>query len=123
MHRRKEFKAAPDSISKMLELENAKKINFLIGQIQVIEDLDNDRIKVITKNNEEYKSFEVDFLLPFFGLKMELGPIANWGLNLEKKTYLKVMTITDMVATTTNILCRIPQKVSPVFAGSYCDLT
>ena len=45
----------------------------------------NDKIKVITKNNEETVNFEVDYLLPFFGLKMELGPIANWGLNLNKK--------------------------------------
>ena len=84
MHRRKEFKASPDSVSKMLELEKDKKVNFLLGQIQDIEDLKNDKIKVITKNNEETENFEVDYLLPFFGLKMELGPIANWGLNLEE---------------------------------------
>ena len=84
MHRRKEFKASPDSVSKMLELEKNKKVNFLLGQIDSIEDLKNDKIKVITKNNEETESFEVDYLLPFFGLKMELGPIANWGLNLEE---------------------------------------
>ena len=84
MHRRKEFKASPDSVSKMLELEKNKKVNFLLGQIDSIEDLKDDRIKVITKNNEETKNFEVDYLLPFFGLKMELGPIANWGLNLEE---------------------------------------
>ena len=82
MHRRKEFKASPDSVSKMLELEKNKKVNFLLGQIDSIEDLKNNKIKVITKNNEETESFEVDYLLPFFGLKMELGPIANWGLNL-----------------------------------------
>lgn len=84
MHRRKEFKASPDSVSKMLELEKDKKINFLLGQIKGIEDLKNDKIKVITKNNEETENFEVDYLLPFFGLKMELGPIANWGLNLDE---------------------------------------
>lgn len=84
MHRRKEFKASPDSVSKMLELEKDKKVNFLLGQIHSIEDLKNDKIKVITKNNEETEIFEVDYLLPFFGLKMELGPIANWGLNLDE---------------------------------------
>ena len=84
MHRRKEFKASPDSVSKMLELEKNKKVNFLLGQIKGIEDLKNDKIKVITKNNEEIENFEVDYLLPFFGLKMELGPIANWGLNLDE---------------------------------------
>lgn len=84
MHRRKEFKASPDSVSKMLELEKDKKVNFLLGQIKGIEELKNDKIKVITKNNEETENFEVDYLLPFFGLKMELGPIANWGLNLDE---------------------------------------
>ena len=84
MHRRKEFKASPDSVSKMLELEKDNKVNFLLGQIQGIEDLKNDKIKVITKNNEKTENFEVDYLLPFFGLKMELGPIANWGLNLDE---------------------------------------
>ena len=84
MHRRKEFKASPDSVSKMLELEKDKKINFLMGQIQNIEGSDNARIKIATKDNEEVTNFEVDYLLPFFGLKMELGPIANWGLNLDQ---------------------------------------
>ena len=84
MHRRKEFKASPDSVSKMLELEKDKKINFLMGQIQNIEGLDNGKIKIATKDNEEVTNFEVDYLLSFFGLKMELGPIANWGLNLDE---------------------------------------
>ena len=84
MHRRKEFKASPDSVSKMLELEKDKKINFLMGQIQNIEGSDNGKIKIATKDNEEVTNFEVDYLLPFFGLKMELGPIANWGLNLDQ---------------------------------------
>ena len=84
MHRRKEFKASPDSVSKMLELEKDKKINFLMGQIQNIECSDNGKIKIVIKDNEEVTNFEVDYLLPFFGLKMELGPIANWGLNLDE---------------------------------------
>ena len=84
MHRRKEFKASPDSVSKMLDLEKNKKVNFLMGQIQNIEDLNNGKIQVETKDNDKITNFEVDYLLPFFGLKMELGPIANWGLNLDE---------------------------------------
>ena len=68
----------------MLELEKDKKINFLMGQIQNIEGSNNGKIKIATKDNEEVTNFEVDYLLPFFGLKMELGPIANWGLNLDQ---------------------------------------
>tara|TARA_Y100001970_G_scaffold292917_1_gene436591 strand:- start:1850 stop:2866 length:1017 start_codon:yes stop_codon:yes gene_type:complete len=84
MHRRKDFRAAPDSVSKMIELEKEKKVSFLLGQIHNIEKLNNNKINVEVKNNEELQSLEVDYLLPFFGLKMELGPIANWGLNLEE---------------------------------------
>ena len=84
IHRRKGFKAAPDSISKMLDLESDNKIKFSLGQIQSLEPSDGGKIKVTIKNDEEVKIYEVDFLLPFFGLKMELGPIANWGLNLEE---------------------------------------
>ena len=84
IHRRKEFKAAPDSVAKMLELEKEKKINFSLGQIKDIEDLQNGKIKVIVKHDDFIQDYTVDFLLPFFGLKMELGPIAQWGLNLEQ---------------------------------------
>ena len=84
IHRRKEFKAAPDSVSKMLDLEKEKKISFSLGQIKNIEDLQNGKIKVLVKNDDNLKDYTVDFLLPFFGLKMELGPIADWGLNLDE---------------------------------------
>ena len=84
MHRRKEFRASPDSVSKMLELEKNKKINFVFGQIKSLSG-DEKNLKEVqyTYEDKEY-SMEVDYLLPFFGLKMELGPIANWGLNLHK---------------------------------------
>ncbi len=84
MHRRKDFRAAPDSVSKMLELEKLKKVNFLLGQIHNVDDLNDGKINVSIKNSDEIKNFEVDYLLPFFGLKMELGPIAKWGLNLQE---------------------------------------
>ena len=58
MHRRKEFKASPDSVSKMLELEKDKKINFLMGQIQNIEGFNNGKIKIVIKDNEEVINFD-----------------------------------------------------------------
>ncbi len=84
IHRRKEFRAAPDSVSKMLDLENKKSINFILGQIKEIKKLPSGSIEVFYSNENENKSLEVDYLLPFFGLKMELGPIADWGLNLNE---------------------------------------
>jgi len=84
MHRRKNFRAAPDSVSKMLELEKGKKISFKLGQLTQLIGENGNLNQVKYKNNNIEEIIETDFLLPFFGLKMELGPIANWGINLDK---------------------------------------
>ena len=84
IHRRKEFRAAPDSVSKMQELETKGKIKFLKGQIKTISNTEDSKIILQYENDEEKSQIEVDYLLPFFGLKMELGPIADWGLNLHE---------------------------------------
>ena len=84
IHRRKEFRAAPDSVSKMQELETKGKIKFLKGQIKKISKIQDNKIMLEYENDDERLNIEVDYLLPFFGLKMELGPIAEWGLNLHE---------------------------------------
>ncbi len=82
MHRRKEFRAVPKTVSKMLKLEEENKIKFIFGQLNSVQESEGQQLDVEYKNNEKKNSLIVDFLLPFYGLKMELGPIANWGLNL-----------------------------------------
>jgi len=84
MHRRKEFRASPDSVTKMLELEKNKKIKFVFGQLDSLLGNEKKLNAVKYKHGDEEFSIEVDYLLPFFGLKMELGPIANWGINLHE---------------------------------------
>ena len=84
MHRRKEFRAAPESVSKMQKLEKEKKINFLLGQIVSISETIGEVLEVGYKNENIVSTVKTDFLLPFYGLKMELGPIANWSLNLNE---------------------------------------
>jgi len=84
IHRRKEFRAAPDSVSKMLELEKNNILNFFTGQLNEISAGSNKSLKVQYQDNDNLHYIEVDYLLPFYGLKMELGPIANWGLNLHE---------------------------------------
>ena len=74
----------PDSVSKMQELETKGKIKFLKGQIKKISKIQDSRIMLEYENDDEKSNIEVDYLLPFFGLKMELGPIAEWGLNLHE---------------------------------------
>ncbi len=91
MHRRKEFRAAPDSVYKMQELEKIGKVKFIKGQIKEILETKDKKIILKYENEETKSQIEVDYLLPFFGLKMELGPIADWGLNLHEN-HIKVDT-------------------------------
>ena len=81
IHRRKEFRAAPDSVSRMQELENEGKVNFLKGVIKDINYSSNKKIIVAYQQDESMHEIEVDYLI-HFGLKMELGPISEWGLIL-----------------------------------------
>lgn len=86
VHRRDKFRCAPESASKMKKLEAEGKIEMIIPfQLEGLEGNDSKLSHVIVKDFENnIKKIEADYLLPFFGLAMELGPIANWGLNLNK---------------------------------------
>ncbi len=84
VHRRKEFRAAPDTVSKIFKLENENKISFILGQITSVVGENGKLSRVIIKNEENIIEHETDYLLPFYGLKMQLGPIADWGLNLHE---------------------------------------
>ena len=87
IHRRDEFRGAQATVDKMYELQKAGKINLFTkyqmanahGE-QTLESID------IKHDNNEIKNLKTDYVLGFFGLIMQLGPIANWGLNLNKKT-------------------------------------
>ena len=87
IHRRDEFRGAQATVDKMHDLQKAGKINlFTKYQManaygkQTLEGID------IKHDNNEIKNLKTDYVLGFFGLIMQLGPIANWGLNLNKKT-------------------------------------
>ncbi|MBN67464.1 MAG: ferredoxin--NADP(+) reductase [Rickettsiales bacterium] len=85
VHRRDDFRAAPDSVSKMRELVAQKKMDLLIGQITTLngENAQLDSVVIRDKNKGEH-ILPCDALLPFFGLTMKLGPVANFGLNLHE---------------------------------------
>jgi thioredoxin reductase (NADPH) len=86
IHRRDEFKAAPASIAKMRELCAQQKIELLIGQITDYE-VAHDQIEkiVVTGIDGNTQSIPLDDLLIFFGLSPKLGPIADWGLDIDRK--------------------------------------
>lgn len=86
IHRRDDFKAAPISIAKMRELCKNKQMQLLIGQVTNYE-VENDQITkiVVTDIDSQDQKIEVDDLLIFFGLSPKLGPIADWGLDIDRK--------------------------------------
>ncbi|MCP4383966.1 MAG: NAD(P)/FAD-dependent oxidoreductase [Hyphomicrobiales bacterium] len=85
VHRREEFRAAPDSVNKMRALLDAGKIDFRMGQVSGLKgeggELSGATIKA--KDGSE-TDVSCTRMLPFFGLTMKLGPVAEWGLNLEQ---------------------------------------
>lgn len=86
VHRRDKFRCAPENADKMKKLSDSGKIELVIPfQLDGLEGSDGKLSQVLVKDFDgNVKNLEVDYLLPFFGLAMELGPIANWGLNLHK---------------------------------------
>lgn len=87
VHRRNEFRGALDSVEKVQELKNLGKIN-LITPAEVIALDGDEQLNAVTvrKNGaiEEEIKIEVDSFIPLFGLSPKLGPLADWGLKIEK---------------------------------------
>jgi thioredoxin reductase (NADPH) len=84
VHRRSEFRAAPDSVKKMMALAEEKKIDFVLGQVAALEGGDGMlKAAVVKRNDGTTTPLPCDAMLPFFGLTMKLGPVANWGLKMD----------------------------------------
>ncbi len=85
VHRRSEFRAAPASVQKMLELVDSGNISFKLGQVTELHG-DDGQLTGVTVKSPDGSTFEqpTEVMLPFFGLTMKLGPVANWGLNLDE---------------------------------------
>lgn len=87
IHRRPKFRCAPESADKLEQLAQQGKVEMVIpyqlaglkGQNGVLESV------IVSTLEGETKELQADILLPFFGLSMELGPVAEWGLALEHK--------------------------------------
>ncbi len=87
IHRRDEFRGAPASVQKIKELSEKNKIN-LFTKYSIKDVKGNGSLEEVEIKSEEgeSKTLKADYVLGFFGLIMQLGPIAEWGLNLDKKT-------------------------------------
>ena len=85
VHRRDEFRAAPDSVNKMRELVAAGKVDLKIGQIVDLVGEGGQIESVGVKSDSgAIETVPCDALLPFYGLTMKLGPVANFGINLHQ---------------------------------------
>lgn len=85
MHRRDDFRAAPHSVNAMRELVGAGKMDLVLGQMMGLKGEDGMLSAVSVKGNDG-AVFDIacERMMPFFGLTMKLGAIANWGLNLHE---------------------------------------
>ena len=86
IHRRDGFKAAPASVAKMKELCDQYEMQFIVGQITGFEESQG-KLKTVkvTGGDGVTRVVPADVLLVFFGLSPKLGPIADWGLDIERK--------------------------------------
>jgi thioredoxin reductase (NADPH) len=85
LHRRSDFRAAPASVQKMLELVQGGDISFKLGQVTELHG-EGGKLTSVTVKDPEGHSFNqpTEVMLPFFGLTMKLGPVADWGINLDE---------------------------------------
>ena len=87
IHRRDEFRGAKATVDRVNELAKSGKINLFTKYQLTNANGSNELESIDIKNEEEEtKNLKTDYLLGFFGLIMQLGPIAEWGLNIDKKT-------------------------------------
>lgn len=84
IHRRDDFRGAPHSVEKMRQLVADGKMRLMIGQVSALHGDGHTLQAATVKTKDGEERVTATAMLPFFGLTMKLGPIANWGLNLEE---------------------------------------
>lgn len=85
VHRRPDFRAAPHSVKGMQDLADNHEIDFKVGQVSALHG-DNGVLTHVTISDDDGNTTDIacDALLPFFGLTLKLGPVADFGLNLHE---------------------------------------
>jgi thioredoxin reductase (NADPH) len=85
VHRRDDFRGAPHSVKAMRELVAAGRMDLRIGQIAALTGEAGELFSLTLKDSTGgFQEIPCQKLIPFFGLTMKLGPVANWGLNLHE---------------------------------------
>ncbi len=121
IHRRNEFRGAPHTLKELEKLKGEGKISIKTPfQIKSINDGKELKFIEIKDDDEKTEKIETDVILGFFGLIMQLGPIAEWGLNMNKKT-IEVNT-ENFQTNKTGIfaigdICSYPGKLKLILSG------
>ena len=84
LHRRDDFRAAPHTVEQMRTLVADGKMQLEIGQVKELRGENGELSSVLIKTKDDERELVCNRLLPFFGLTMKLGPVADWGLNLHE---------------------------------------
>jgi thioredoxin reductase (NADPH) len=92
VHRRDKFRAAPHSVAAMEQAVAEGRMKFVMGELDHLEGENGELSAVTVRNKTETTTIAADRLLTFFGLNIELGPIAEWSLDLEDGKQIKVDT-------------------------------
>ena len=121
VHRRDEFRGAQSSVDKIKELKKNKQLEiFTQYQLDSVSGVDKIESIEIKHEDGKIKSLKADYVLGFFGLIMQLGPIANWGLNIDKK---KIPVNTENFETdqrgifAIGDICSYPGKLKLILSG------
>ncbi len=122
VHRRNEFRGMQATVDQMYALEKEGKVNLQIADIVRLNGENGQVSSVTLKNKETKEEYDVpcDTVLPFYGLTMKLGPIANWGINLERN---RIPVDTEKFETTEKSIfcigdmCTYPGKLKLILSG------
>ncbi len=122
VHRRAKFRAAPENVDKMHALAKTGKVELVIPyQLHGLEGGDGRLENVVVSDLDgKTKRLNADILLPFFGLAMELGPIAEWGLGIDHNR----ITVSPATCQTSapgifaiGDICHYPGKLKLILSG------
>jgi len=122
VHRRNEFRGMQATVDQMYALEKEGKVNLQIADIVRLNGDDGQVSSVTLKNKDTKEEYDVpcDTVLPFYGLTMKLGPIAEWGINLESN---RIPVDTEKFETTEKgifcigDMCTYPGKLKLILSG------
>ena len=121
IHRRDEFRGAQLNVNKVHDLNQSGKIKlFTKYQLKTVNGKDNLESIEIESDDKDIKKLDTDYILGFFGLIMQLGPIADWGLNIDKKT---IAVDTEKFETNqkgiyaVGDICNYPGKLKLILSG------